>query len=47
MKNTAPADQYRKHQDDFERQRAQPLEKSNGFTFINLFLQRLVMGDRK
>ncbi len=47
MRKTAPADQYRKHQNDFERQRAQLLENSNGFTFINLFLQRLIMGDRK
>lgn len=47
MRKTAPADQYRKNQNDFERQHAQLLEKSNGFTFINLFLQRLIMGDRK
>lgn len=47
MRKTAPADQYRKNQNDFERQSAQLLEKSNGFTFINLFLQRLIMGDRK
>jgi len=47
MKNTAPSDQYRKHQDHFKRQSAHLLEKSNGFTFINLFLQRLIMGDRK
>ena len=47
MRKTASADQYRKNQNDFERQRAQLLEKSNGFTFINLFLQRLIMGDRK
>jgi hypothetical protein len=41
------AEKYQKQQDEWDRKRADLLKRSNGFTFINMFLQRLIMGERK
>ncbi|WP_156138052.1 MULTISPECIES: hypothetical protein [Pantoea] len=47
MKSEQKAEQYQKQQETWDRQRAELLKRSNGFTFINAFLQRLIMGERK
>ncbi|WP_167133953.1 hypothetical protein [Candidatus Pantoea formicae] len=47
MTEQQKAEQYQKQQEKWDRQRADLLKRSNGFTFINAFLQRLIMGERK
>jgi hypothetical protein len=47
MTNKQKAEHYRKQQETWDRQRAELLKRSNGFTFINEFLQRLITGERK
>lgn len=46
MKVQASAQQYQKQQSELERQR-EMLEKSKDFTFINLMLKSLGMGEKK
>lgn len=46
MNTPAPADQYQKQQTELELQR-ELLEKSKDFTFINLMLRSLGMGEKK
>jgi hypothetical protein len=46
MNAPAPIEQYRKQQDELERQR-EMLDKTKDFTFINLMLKSLGMGERK
>ncbi len=47
MTEKQKAEQYQKHQEKWDRQRDELLKRSNGFTFINEFLQRLIMGEHK
>ncbi|WP_157811606.1 hypothetical protein [Pantoea rodasii] len=47
MTEQQKAEQYRKQQETWDRQRSELLKRFNGFTFINEFLQRLIMGERK
>lgn len=46
MNAPAAAEQYQKQQSELERQR-EMLEKSKDFTFINLMLKSLGMGEKK
>jgi len=46
MNAPASAKQYQKQQSELERQR-EMLEKTKDFTFINLMLKSLGMGERK
>lgn len=46
MNAPAAVEQYQKQQAELERQR-EMLEKTKDFTFINLMLKSLGMGDRK
>ena len=46
MSPPTPAEQYRKQQEELERQR-QMLEQTKDFTFINQMLRALGMGERK
>lgn len=46
MNVPAAAEQYQKQQEELERQR-EMLDKSKDFTFINLMLKSLGMGERK
>jgi hypothetical protein len=46
MNAPAAAEQYQKQQSELERQR-EMLEKSKDFTFINLMLKTLGMGEKK
>jgi len=46
MNAPAAVEQYRKQQGELERQR-EMLERSKDFTFINLMLKSLGMGEKK
>ncbi|MEN4548027.1 hypothetical protein [Pantoea agglomerans] len=46
MNAPAPAQQYKKQQSELERQR-EMLEKSKDFTFINMMLKSLGIGEKK
>lgn len=46
MNAPAAVEQYQKQQSELERQR-EMLEKSKDFTFINLMLKSLGMGEKK
>lgn len=46
MNAPAAAEQYRKQQEELERQR-EMVEKTKDFTFINLMLKSLGLGERK
>ena len=46
MNAPAPAEQYRKQQEELERQR-EMLEKSKDYTFINQMLRAIGWGERK
>ena len=46
MNAPAPIEQYQKQQTELERQR-EMLEKSKDFTFINLMLKAIGMGEKK
>jgi len=46
MNAPAPVEQYRKQQDELERQR-EMLEKTKDFTFINQMLKAFGMGEKK
>ena len=46
MNAPSPAEQYRKQQEEAERQR-EMLEKTKDFTFINQMLKAIGMGERK
>ncbi|MGJ0482006.1 hypothetical protein [Pantoea agglomerans] len=46
MNSPAAVEQYQKQQEELERQR-EMLEKSKDFTFINLMLRSLGMGEKK
>lgn len=46
MKTQSPTLPYQKQQEELERQR-QMLEKSKDFTFINLMLRSLGLGEKK
>ena len=46
MNAPAAAEQYQKQQSELERQR-EMLEKTKDFTFINLMLKSLGMGEKK
>lgn len=46
MNSPAAAEKYQKQQSELERQR-EMLEKTKDFTFINLMLKAIGMGERK
>lgn len=46
MSAPAPAEQYRKQQEELQRQR-EMLDKTKDFTFINLMLKSLGLGEKR